>query len=703
MYWLLSLHWHFIIACLTQNITGQGFAQFVDPFFGTEGGGNMFPGVVSAPFANVRLGPDVNSGSADAYSGYLSTGNITGFSLMHLSGTGGAPKYGVVGQQPVAGSGINPLGNFSVSRSAADQSEIGWYKSSLSNGVTVELAASNHAGMLSYQFPPDEPANIIVDVSHFLPSHRGFGTGQRYVNGNISIVQTGNGQSSYEGSATFNNGWNLACDFVDTEMPASVSLADLAANAKAKWNQQVLSKIKADINDTETLRLLYSSLYGMHIMPSNRTGENPLWESTEPYYDDIMTFWDLFRCSTSLVQIIHPDGYQEQIRSLVDISRHDGYMPDSRSSNYNGRTQGGSNADNILADAFVKGVEGGMRWQDGHAAMVRDAAVTLSDACLGTAPPDSCNRHGRGALPDWLKYHYISTNYTRSVGRAVEYAVNDFALYQVSQGLGKIHDAAKYLNRSRNWRHHWDPEATSLNISGFLMPRSPNGTFVAQDPLDCGGCYWDDDYYEALPWEYTFNAHHDIYTLIQYAGGADTFIRRLDITFQDNQNPHGLSYFNKTIFNPSNEVSFTTPYLYHFAGRQDISVKQSRSIAKSYYNAGRSGLPGNSDSGAMQSWLLWNMIGLYPITGQTTFLIGSPWFGMTIHLGEGKTLKITIKGIETGSAFYVQSLQVNGRIWEQNWLTWEDVFARGGTMDFVLGREPSQWSWGGPLPPSPAS
>lgn len=43
----------------------------------------------------VKLGPDVENFTTDAYSGYLSDGNITGFSMMHESGTGGAPKYGM--------------------------------------------------------------------------------------------------------------------------------------------------------------------------------------------------------------------------------------------------------------------------------------------------------------------------------------------------------------------------------------------------------------------------------------------------------------------------------------------------------------------------------------------------------------------------------------------------------------------------------
>ena len=146
------------------------------------------------------------------------------------------------------------------------------------------------------------------------------------------------------------------------------------------------------------------------------------------------------------------------------------------------------------------------------------------------------------------------------------------------------------------------------------------------------------------------------------------------------------------------------PYLYNFVGRDDRSVYQSRKIAKTY-NTGVSGLPGNSDAGAMQTWLLWNMIGLYPVTGQTTFLIHSPWFeAMTIDLNNGNTLEITSTGGD-GSGdtnYYVQSLQVNGQDWSQNWLTWSDVFENGGTMNFVLGAEPNQWATGD-LPPSPAT
>jgi putative alpha-1,2-mannosidase len=150
--------------------------------------------------------------------------------------------------------------------------------------------------------------------------------------------------------------------------------------------------------------------------------------------------------------------------------------------------------------------------------------------------------------------------------------------------------------------------------------------------------------------------------------------------------------------------TFNLPYLFNFLGRQDLSVMYSRAVAKKY-KVTADGLPGNSDSGAMQTWLIWNMIGLYPIAGQTTFLIHSPWFEhMSIDLGNEKKLVITKTGGSGNDEtdFYVQSLTVNGKKWTKNWLAWDDVFVTGGTMEFVVGSEPEHWATGS-LPPSPAT
>lgn len=203
-------------------------------------------------------------------------------------------------------------------------------------------------------------------------------------------------------------------------------------------------------------------------------------------------------------------------------------------------------------------------------------------------------------------------------------------------------------------------------------------------------------------------------TLIDYSGGAANFTARLQAFFDGD----GL-------FDPGNEPSFTTPYLFHYAGRPDLSVATSRAVAEQHYAPTPGGLPGNSDAGAMESWILWNMIGLYPVTGQPVFLVGSPWFeDLTIDLGGGRTLKITssttttttsnrsgkgskkIDGDSDGdsdaTAYQVQSLKVNGKDWDKAWVSWDDVFANGGTLEFVLGTGAADWATGD-LPPSPAS
>ncbi|KAF1842377.1 glycoside hydrolase family 92 protein [Cucurbitaria berberidis CBS 394.84] len=721
---------------------------------GTRGGGNRFPGVVAAPFAMVKLGPDVVNGTMDAYSGYLPDGKIWGFSMMHESGTGGAPKYGVVSQIPVLGEVPNPLVDLSQPRELPDEASVGYYKSTLANGVTVQLAATEHAGLYSYSFPSNGTASIVVDASHVLPSFRGLGWEQHYSGGSFSIFPDGH----YEGSGTYNNGWNLSPDwtiyfcgnfshqpfssrtfngnvsasrsysnsssvsgharlggvftFVETDLKSRVGISFISTEkacrnlnaeitkdteletlvqiAKSRWNEEVFNKVQISSNHTEDLQLLYSSLYGMFLIPSNRTGENPNWSSTEPYYDDVFTLWDTHRCHTSLSHIIQPKAYEDFIRSLIDIWRHDGFMPDARSSNFNGRVQGGSNADNVLADAFVKGVTGAINWEDGFAAMQTDAEVVPANN-FDPKAPDSSTKEGRGALPDWLQYGYITPRYSRAVSKAVEYSTNDFALYQVAAGLEKVDEAERYFNRSRNWRNHWNPRATSHNHTGFVVPRAANGSFLPQDPLECGGCYWGDAYYEDNSWIYSMNAIHDVAELKRRVGGDERFVDRLN------------KLFELKIFNAGNEPGFTSPFLYNLLrGAQWRSVDRSRYIG-GLYGAGEKGLPGNSDAGAMESNLLWQMIGLYPLTGQTTFLVLSPWFeSMTIRVGDGKMLKITTTGGDRGTAFYVQSLKVNGEVWDKAWVAWEDVFQDGGTMEYVLGERPVDWATGD-LPPSPAS
>jgi putative alpha-1,2-mannosidase len=120
--------------------------------------------------------------------------------------------------------------------------------------------------------------------------------------------------------------------------------------------------------------------------------------------------------------------------------------------------------------------------------------------------PDSSTKEGRGALPDWLSLGYITPKFSRAVSWAVEYAGNDFGLYQVASGLGKEDDAQKYLNRSKNWRNHWNAKQESLGFTEFVVPRYGNGSFEEPyDPLQCGGC-WEDVFVKGGRMEFVLGA-----------------------------------------------------------------------------------------------------------------------------------------------------------------------------------------------------
>ncbi|KAK7967859.1 glycosyl hydrolase [Apiospora aurea] len=514
-----------------------------------------------------------------------------------------------------------------------------------------------------------------------------------------------------------------ACKFKDEEIP-TWNLSDTVDAAVAEWNRDVFSKIRVategESANRTNLVLLYSSLYFMHLMPSDRTGENALWDSGEPSWDDFYTLWDTFRCTVSLHHLLQPASYEGQIRSLIDVWRHEGYMPDGRSGNFNGLVQGGSNADNVLADAYVKGLRGGINWTAGYEAMRKNAEVTPYNT-FGSTDPSASIKEGRGALDDWVGLGYVSVDgNTRCLSRTVEYSLNDYALSVVAAGGEEVGaapgDVEKYLNRSAGWQRTWNHDVTSRGFSGFLTPRLANGSWNATgyNPALCGDCEWKSITYEATPWEYSFTVPHDMQSLIQYMGEETEFERRLDYIFQPNTSEQNLEANGAgitTIMNIGNEPDFATPYLYHYLNHQSKSVNQSRALANQYFHDALYGVPGNSDAGALNSWLVWQMLGLYPVVTQPVYLLASPWFAdVNVTVNGDRTLRITSRGGGSNSGnpatalghsgFYVQSVKVNGEPWDRNWLLHDAVMVDGGTIEFEVGDEPVQWEKGD-VPPSP--
>ncbi|WP_158941498.1 GH92 family glycosyl hydrolase [Granulicella sp. S190] len=709
----------------------QDYTHNVDPFIGVDWGGNTFVGA-AIPYGLVKVGPDMETfdGHPSGF-GYSSSGVIRGFSHLHLSGAQG--KYGNILVAPVTGE--LTLGDIRTPRTD-EVAKVGYYAAKLTRyDVKAELTSSRRVGFHRYTFPASQQSHITIDIAHALS----LGTdwqAQKFLGAEIHLTSNHEAQ----GVARFTGGWNRGGEYrvfyymvldtpsktmqtwtgttlsdakdatVGASTPIGASFnfttkAKQAIQAKvgisfisseqakenvrrevpvwnfdmvraasvSQWNIE-LAKLSLSGESDSQRRQLYTAMYHIMLMPTDRTGENPDWKSSEPYYDDFYCIWDTYRTSSPLLTLISPDRQRDIIRSLIDIYRHTGYMPDARSGNDNGRTQGGSNANVVVADAFVKGMKG-IDYETAFAAMIHDAEV----------PPADPQKEGRGGLKDYNEKGFVTLADERSGSRTAEYSYDDFAISEVACGLGKTKEAELYSSRSHNFEHLWDKDMKAEGFSGFMRPRNPDGSWAAPYLVIRGT--WPDFFYEGDIWTYSIYAPQDMRHLIEMAGGDEAFTHRLDWTFL------------RRHFDVTNEPGFLLPVLYNYVGRPDRTAEIVRLTLEKAFSDTRAGIPGNDDSGAMSSWLIFSTLGIFPVAGQDVYLISTPSIpDASLSLGGAKQLRIIAKNLDgDGLNRFVQSATLNGVDLPNAWFRHGQI-KDGGTLVLTMGPAPSA-TWGRAMPP----
>lgn len=703
-------------------------ADFVDPFIGVAGGGNVPPGP-QVPFGMVRLGPDCER--LDANSGYKE-GPVTGFSHTHISGSGGAPKYGNVLVQ--AFSGELDLTTFAIQHES-EVARVGYYATTLVPSQTrVELTATARVGLHRYTFRPESKGHLVFDLGSCLLRPGQPTNTQQVVASEVRILSA----DTLIGHTTVRGGWNhgsaytvyfhatlsrpaqswgtwkqgktipgamalnggveehgggyfsfdpadnspvllkVGISFINSEKARRNLERELpgwdfegtVAKANAGWNQ-ILSRIWIDGVPNEEKTRFYTALYHTFTMPTDRTGENPRWQSEEPHFDDFYALWDTFRTSFPLFALIAPEYERDLLRSLIDIYRHEGWMPDARSGNDSGVVQGGSDCDMVIADAFVKGIQG-VDYQTAYESMVKNAEV-----CPG---PDH-RKWGRGGVDEYIKLGYVPFELERSGNRTLEYAACDFATAQVAKGLGKTADYEKYLKRSASWRNIWMADMVDRDAQGFIIPRKRDGSFSELGVKASGS--WTHAFYEADSWIYSFFVPHDVHGLIEACGGREKFLARLDRYFT---NHHNIS----------NEPGFLTHCLFAYAGRPDKTAEITRKLT-ARYNTTRCGIPGNDDSGAMSAWLIFNLLGFFPNAGQDLYIITTPHLPKAVlQLGNGKKLTILANNVSAQN-LYIAAAKLNGTPLNRAWFRHAEI-AKGGLLEFEMSASPTNWGRSEPPP-----
>jgi len=723
------------------------FHNYVDPMIGSEGDGRVFIGP-SCPYGMVKPSPDC---TVSPNSGWLPLPKeVTGFSQVHVSGTGGGPKYGNIQIMPFSGT-LDKLDQ--TSHRAEENVKLGYYETVFKeNQIKTEITTAEKVSFYRLTYPKNTSKDLKIDPGFFLgenpiPDSR---ESQQFVGSQIEIVS----DTEVRGYSRIRGGWNngraytvyfwavfdqpiakyvtwkdgkfysnqsaqfdsgkktaallsfgkdgkqelnikigisflselKAKNNIEVEIP-HWNFTTVLSSLENKW-EQLLNRIKLSTDTSEEYKkMFYTGLYHTMIMPVDRTGENPLWTNDEPYYDDFYCIWDTFRSSSPLITLIDPKRQVEIVNAMLNIYKREGYLPEGRSGNDNGRTQGGSNAEVVLADAFVKNLKG-IDYELALKAMLKDATIP---------PGGNEEREGRGGLLDYLRLGYVPFGTDRAGNRTMDYAYNDYNIATVAKGLNYPEIYNQYIKQSEYWKNLWRADYENNGAKGFIMPKDASGNWlddvvfgeskiqkptykftptITESPWYV--CHWCVFFYEGTSWEYSLSVPHDIPAIVGKSGGDLAFKNRLD------------TFFDTKLYDVSNEPSFLAPTMYHWIGKPYLSSDRIRSIIKDNFNASHEGLPGNDDSGAMSSWLAFHMMGLYPNAGQPYYLLNTPLIKeTTLQLEEGKSFKITTKKMSDKNR-YIKSALLNGKPYNKAWILHDDI-VNGGELIFEMDSKPSAW------------
>ena len=465
-------------------------------------------------------------------------------------------------------------------------------------------------------------------------------------------------------------------------------MEQLCQQGRNRWNE-VLGKIEVEDEDIDHLRTFYSCLYRSVLFPrafyeKNAAGEvihySPYNGTVQKGYMFTDTgFWDTFRCLFPLLNLMYPSVNEKIQAGLANTYLESGFLPEWASPGHRG-CMVGNNSASVVADAYLSGLRGydaETLWQ----AVVHGANAVHPEV-------NSTGRHGFEYYNE-LGYVPYDVKINESVARTLEYAYDDWCIYQFGKALGKSKKELKpFAKRAMNYEKVFDRE------SGLMRGRLLNGKFQSPfNPLK-----WGDAFTEGNAWHYTWSVFHDPEGLIRLMGGKEKFNKMLDSVFLlppvfDN------SYYGFTIheiremqvMNMGNYAHGNQPiqhaiYLYDYSGQPWKCQYWVRQVMDRLYTPTPDGYCGDEDNGQTSAWYVFSAMGFYPVCpGSGQYALGTPYFkSMKLHLENGQQVSIQSEG----DGCYVDDMQMNGKKYDLNYLDLNSL-RQGAQISFRLSEKPN--------------
>ena len=719
-----------IFSCSEKKSPQLNLTNYVNPFIGTDGPGNTYPGA-TVPFGMVQLSPDIGIPGWDRIAGYYYQDSIiSGFSHMHLTGTGAGDLYDILVMptnskfsKTSVENGNRPYSSFSHNHESASPD---YYTVDLLDfDIKAELTSTKRVGVHRYTFPKDKRSAITIDLGYALNwdaptdtyikviddftiegyrKSTGWAKDQRvffvmkfskpFESYEIflqdSLVKKGEvkgkntkiklNYSTFEeeqivvktGLATS----NIKGAYSSLESEAGDKSFDQIKNEASKTWENELRKIEIFSKDNNAKTIFYTMMYQSMLAPTLLSDAEVYYKGADgkinqaKAYDKYDTFslWDTYRAAHPLYTIIHPNRVSDMINSMLSHYKETGLLPVWSLQGNETNMMIGYHAVPVIVDAYFK--------------KIANFDISLAyEACKNSAMES-----GR-QIPEYIKLGYVPVddeNENWSVSKTLEYAYDDWCIAQFAKDLSKYEDYKYFMDRSENWRNVYD------NKSIFMRPKLKNGEFVKDFIPKEYSTYFT----ESNAWQYFWYVPQNIEGLINIVGGKDLFEKKLDSMFSLDPLPDDkLPIFSTGMIGQyahGNEPSHHVGYLYNYIGKPWKTQEIIREGLETQYKNEPNGHCGNEDCGQMSSWYVFSALGFYPGNpAQGIYSFGSPIFDKaTINLENGKRFVVeTINNSKNNK--YIQSIVLNGENVYRNYIRHDEIM-QGGKLIFTMGKSPNK-------------
>lgn len=715
-----------VAACGSSVESVENYTQYVNPFIGTDGPGNTYPGA-QVPFGMVQLSPDNGVPGWDRISGYFYPDSTIGsFSMTHLSGTGAGDLYDIAflpvtrpwrdAREEGNTSGLRYYSKFSHEKESAKP---GYYSVFLDDyGIEVELTATERCGFQRYKYSTDKPATVILDLDRAMNwdftmdtkievvdsvTIRGYRHSKGWAN-NQKLFFTAQFSKPFVKSEFTSRDIALRGDsvgvgitgFFDFDVKAgdevlvrtaisAVSEQNAAENLKAeidswnfnaiysaandKWNSE-LSKIEVSTPSIDEKTVFYTCLYQSMLAPTIYMDVNGEYRGADYEVhkaEDFVNYtrfslWDTYRAAHPLYTIMHPERVNDMVKSFIVFFDQHGFLPVWNFEGQETDMMLGYHSVPVIVDAYLKGIGD------------FDAKKALA-ACVATGNKDEYRSIG-----EYKKLGYVPYDMEHeSLSKTLEYAYDDYCIALMAEKMGETAIAEEFFKRAESYKNIYNKE------NGWIQPRHSDGSWITDFNPDL----YTKHISESNAWHYFFSVPHDIEGLRDIMGGEESFRARLDSMFTHKPGAdEKLPIFSTGMIGQyahGNEPSHHVAYLYNWTKEPWKTQKYAREIMATQYSNEPYGHCGNEDCGQMSSWYVFSAMGFYPVDPASgVYALGSPILDKAvINLPNHKQFVMTSEN-NSPENIYVQSVLFNGKPYDSLFITQRDIM-EGGALHFVMG------------------